>query len=313
MVGWGNKQVISVGGGKGGVGKSCFSANLGVRLAQKGQRVILVDADLGGANLHTMVGVRYPDRTLEDYTSGRRPTIQSTLIDTPIPHLQLLSSASDLLAITAPNFRERQKLLRGINQVDTDVVIFDIAAGSHSRAIDFFALAPIGLIIIEPLPTSLENAFTFLKNLLLRILLRLFYQDIQTRNFIQTVSDPRNESKYLQFHELLQRLESEAPQKIQKFRDLFAPEKIQLFAVVNSLKSPAQSPVGENFVKIIKRYLALNLKVLTTLPYEPAMDDAISSRTPFVVRHPDSNYTHGIDGAIETLAKMGLLHNSQPT
>jgi flagellar biosynthesis protein FlhG len=304
---WENKRVISVGGGKGGVGKSCFAANLGVRLAQRGKRILLVDADLGGANLHTMIGIRYPDRTLDDYISGRRSTLESTILESPYPRLRLLSSASDVLALSAPNYRERQKLLKGISQLDTDVIIFDIAAGSHTRAIDFFALAPIGVIIIEPVPTSLENAFTFMKNLLLRVLLRLYWQDKATRTYIESVSDPRNQEKYLQLNDLIQRLRAEDPEKILKFNELLDPANFRLFAVVNALKNPSQIPVGDNFVKIIKRYLTLNMTVLCTLPYEHTMDDAIGQRTPFAVRFPESGYSRGIDAAIDMLIRNGVI------
>ena len=51
------RRIIAVGGGKGGVGKSVLAANLGIYLAQLGKHVVLLDADLGGANLHTFLGV----------------------------------------------------------------------------------------------------------------------------------------------------------------------------------------------------------------------------------------------------------------
>jgi len=61
--------VIAVGGGKGGIGKTLLSANLGVHLASRGYRVVMVDADLGGANLHTCLGVKAPRATLSDFVT----------------------------------------------------------------------------------------------------------------------------------------------------------------------------------------------------------------------------------------------------
>jgi flagellar biosynthesis protein FlhG len=307
VMSWENKRVISIGGGKGGVGKSCFSANLGVKIAQRSKNVLLVDADIGGANLHTMVGIRYPEKTLEDFISGRQPTLESTILESPYPRLKLLSSASDILAISAPNFRERQKLMRGVSHLKTDVIVFDIAAGTHIRAIDFFSLAPTGIIIVEPLPTSLENAFTFLKNLLLHVLLRIYWQDKATRAYIESVSDPRNQKNYLQFPELVKRLQDLDPEKIRKFNDIFAPTRFNLYVVINSLKTPHQIQVGDNFVKIVKRYLMLNMKILCSLPYEHTMDEAIAKRIPFVVYAPDSGYSRGIDSAIDMLFNSGTL------
>jgi flagellar biosynthesis protein FlhG len=64
------RQIWSIGGGKGGIGKSLIAASLGWQLARMGQRVVLVDADLGGANLHTCLGLPSPVRTLAEPTSS---------------------------------------------------------------------------------------------------------------------------------------------------------------------------------------------------------------------------------------------------
>ena len=58
------RQIWSVGGGKGGIGKSLIAASLGWQLARMGQRVVVVDADLGGANLHTCLGLPAPTATM---------------------------------------------------------------------------------------------------------------------------------------------------------------------------------------------------------------------------------------------------------
>ncbi|MBW1670221.1 MAG: P-loop NTPase [Deltaproteobacteria bacterium] len=64
-------KIWAIGGGKGGVGKSIFTLLLGDSLAQLGNKVIMVDADLGGSNLHTFAGIRYPKYTFADFI-GRR-------------------------------------------------------------------------------------------------------------------------------------------------------------------------------------------------------------------------------------------------
>ncbi|MEE8219789.1 MAG: P-loop NTPase, partial [bacterium] len=63
------KSIWAIGGGKGGTGKSFMTASLGIQLAQFGRRTIIVDADLGAANLHTCLGVKSPKVTLADFLS----------------------------------------------------------------------------------------------------------------------------------------------------------------------------------------------------------------------------------------------------
>src|SRR2546430_16269842 len=93
--GTGGRKIIAIGGGKGGVGKSLLAANLGIYLAQLGKRVILIDADLGGANLHTFVGVERPKVTLGDFFDKRVARIEDCVVDTAVKGLGLVSGEGD--------------------------------------------------------------------------------------------------------------------------------------------------------------------------------------------------------------------------
>src|SRR6185436_2717846 len=88
------RQIWSVGGGKGGIGKSLLTASLGWQLAQLGKRVVLVDADLGGANLHPCLGLQNPKRTLGDFIQRRVAQIEDVAVETGQPGLRLVSGAS---------------------------------------------------------------------------------------------------------------------------------------------------------------------------------------------------------------------------
>ena len=73
-------KLWSIGGGKGGIGKSLISLGLGISLARLGKKVILIDGDLGGANLHTLMGVRYPHVTLEHFLLKKVKRLEDTII-----------------------------------------------------------------------------------------------------------------------------------------------------------------------------------------------------------------------------------------
>src|SRR5512136_2127644 len=92
-----SKVIWTIGGGKGGSGKSFITANIGICLSKLGVRVILIDADLGGANLHTLLGISPPALSLSDFLKRRVSNLCDILIPTSIPNLQLLSGAQDLL------------------------------------------------------------------------------------------------------------------------------------------------------------------------------------------------------------------------
>ena len=306
MINWGDKIAISVAGGKGGIGKSCFAANLGVALSQLGKRVVLVDIAIGGANLHTLMGVSYPKHTLNDYYDGSSMSLESILIDTPYNNIKLLSSADDTLPFMMPDHEMQQKFKNDIYNLNADVFIFDISAGTHGRALDFFSFTPIGIILIELIPTALENAFVFIKHLLLRSLLRLLYGDVETKQFIKQLIDPRNNKLLIEFDQILHRLEKSEPEKIKTFRKRLSDNNFQMCIVTNSVQNPELLPVTEKFAKLVKRYLGLNLKILGSLPYEQFMNNAITERVPFIVKYPESEYMN----TMQSIAKNILAPNN---
>src|SRR4051812_18710062 len=91
------RKVIAVGGGKGGIGKSLVSANLGIALARRGASVALVDGDLGGANLHTCLGIGQPAVSMSDFIDHRVARLEDAMVPTGIPGLTLIAGAHDAL------------------------------------------------------------------------------------------------------------------------------------------------------------------------------------------------------------------------
>lgn len=304
MIKWKDKKVFSVASGKGGVGKTSFSANMGMRLADSGSKVLIVDADIGTANIHTLLGIKYPEKTLRDFTSGKVKNIEDALITTEYRDLKILSSAGDILSISAPNYKERHRLINALNKLDVEYIIFDIPAGASHRAIDFFTLAPVGILIIQPIPTSLENAFAFIKNLLIRHLLRIFYHNKEMNQYLNDAIKTQQQDKPIEFPQLLKVLEEKDPGAIALFKKEVYKEGTKLFMVMNSIKSSSQIQVGEKFIEIIKKHLYLDTKILGNLPYDHYMDYAICSRTPFILKYPDSEYTFELIKTSNKLRKV---------
>ena len=155
-------RVWAVGGGKGGVGKSVMATNLGVAVARQGLRCVLVDADLGGANLHTMVGVPAPRATLSSLFSQESASIKDLVSPTGIENLFLICGAHALLDMANPKHSQKLKLIRQVFTLDADVVLLDLSAGSSFNVIDFFNAAHNPITVVVPTPTSIENAYHFL-------------------------------------------------------------------------------------------------------------------------------------------------------
>jgi flagellar biosynthesis protein FlhG len=156
-------RIVSVGGGKGGVGKSLVAASLGIELARRGCRVVLVDCDLGGANLHTCLGIDPPRRTLSEFVNHSVERIEEVFVSTGIPNLSLVSGALDHLDAASPSHGQKLRLIRHLQSMDADFAILDLAAGTQKNTLDFFLLADHKVLVLAPEHSAIENAHRFVK------------------------------------------------------------------------------------------------------------------------------------------------------
>jgi flagellar biosynthesis protein FlhG len=124
------KKLWSIGGGKGGIGKSVFTLGLGISLSRMGKKIILVDADLGGANLHTLMGVRFPPCTLEDFFLNKVARLEDVVIDTQVEGIGLICGADDILGSANPTYAQKVRILKQIEDLPADLVLIDLGAGT---------------------------------------------------------------------------------------------------------------------------------------------------------------------------------------
>lgn len=168
--------IIAVGGGKGGVGKSLVSANLAVCLGLAGKKVLAVDLDVGGSNLHTYFGLSNPKVNLSDALVFGRCEFKDTMLDTGVESVKIIAGGREEVWGGPDSIDQNTKcqFFEEIFQVREkhgfDTVIFDLGAGSHAHTIDFFLAAHFGLVTVLPEPTSIENAYSFMKMTLFRLL-----------------------------------------------------------------------------------------------------------------------------------------------
>jgi len=154
--------VISISSGKGGVGKSTLALNLGVELKRAGHRVVVVDADLGTANLHLMAGIR-PGRTLHHVISGECP-IEDIILQV-IGGPDIICGSSGILELANMNRQKRELLLSELARLEHlyDVILVDTAAGVAASVIDFVSSSDFALVVTSPEVTSITDAYAVIK------------------------------------------------------------------------------------------------------------------------------------------------------
>ncbi|HQH26205.1 MAG TPA: MinD/ParA family protein [Oligoflexia bacterium] len=155
-------KVISVTSGKGGVGKTHTTINLGLALCSMGKRVLLLDADLGLANINIMLGFK-PAATLHDVLSGGA-AIRDILVRYT-DGLDVIPAASGIPEMVSLGEDEKASLISGFDEfaTDYDYVLVDTAAGIGDSVLYFNAAAEQVLVVIDPEPTSITDAYALIK------------------------------------------------------------------------------------------------------------------------------------------------------
>ena len=150
-------NIWAIGGGKGGVGKSLIAVSFGILLSRLGNRVLLVDADLGAPNLHTFMGMENGKRTLSGFLKGKIQNIDDTVTNTPIPNLGLISGSRDPLGVADLDSNSIARLKAALKGVGHDYVLLDIGPGTSFNMLELFLLADEGILVTTTEPTSIEN------------------------------------------------------------------------------------------------------------------------------------------------------------
>ncbi len=268
------ERVWAFGGGKGGVGKSLVCAIVGAELARRGLRVVALDADLGAANLHTLLGLLQPARTLSDFVLGRAHTLDEVCLDTEVPGLRLISGAAGILRAAHPRPTEKERLIDAVLGLDVDVVLIDLGAGTHYTTLDFFNLAGLGLVVTGPEPTSIQNAYAFLKSALFRRIELGCGHEAVVRAALARVMQPRDATERLDaVGPLIEAVRAADPAIADAVAALVADFRAQV--VINQANEREERRVLGALRLVCHRYLDVALPHAGTLPIELEVRTAI--------------------------------------
>lgn len=155
-------QVIAVTGGKGGTGKTAVSVNLATAFARAGRTTMLLDGDLGLANVDVLLGLT-PRCTLEHVLSGER-RLEEVILETS-SGVRVVPAASGVARMAALSATEQAAIVRAFSTLpgSLDVLIVDTAAGIHESVLQFCQSAQQVLVVLRDEPTSLTDTYALIK------------------------------------------------------------------------------------------------------------------------------------------------------
>ncbi len=287
---------IAVGGGKGGVGKSVVTSNLATALAQEGKKVVLVDTDLGAANMHILFDVMRPAATLVSFLRHEVETLADAAVQTKVPNLSLVAGAGAVPGVANINYGQKQRLLGHIKKLDADVVVLDIGAGTSHNVVDFYDVADYRLVVMTPQVTSLTNAYAFIKSAVYRVLSKL----ARGAGKKDMVPDGGTIKEIDKVADMLGDVQVDAPELAAQLRaalDFFGCR-----LVVNMLRTEKEVKTVFAISRMARDFLSLDAPVIGSLWKSNAMHQSVDRRQPFLA-------ANNLDSNALTIRKMaaGLL------
>lgn len=154
-------RIITVASGKGGVGKTNVSVNMALAYARLGKRVIVMDADLGLANVNVMLNM-IPKFNLY-HVIRKQKTMKDIILDTEYG-IQIVAGASGFSKIANLTEEERQNFIQELYTLsNADIIIIDTSAGVSNNVLAFVAAADDAVIVTTPEPTAITDAYGIIK------------------------------------------------------------------------------------------------------------------------------------------------------
>ena len=178
---------IAITSGKGGVGKTTIAVNVALSLALQNKETLLLDADLGMANAHILLGIN-PKFSLEDFVTGNSSL--DTVITKTKNNLKFVSGGNAINNLLNLSDLERHKIIRSFNdlQKKPEYMLIDVGAGAEPSSMTFLASADKVVVVITGEPTSFIDAYTLIKTSFLDykmnnfgILVNMAYSQLQAK------------------------------------------------------------------------------------------------------------------------------------
>jgi flagellar biosynthesis protein FlhG len=246
------QTIIAFGGGKGGTGKSFVSANIGTYLALQGNSVLMIDADIGGANLHSFFGLRRPKATLTNFFENKIP-LEHIATETELPNLCLIPGDIKTLNSNNINFTEKIKLFKHIKTIKVEFVLLDLGAGTHFNTLDTFLLADKKVMVITPEKIAIENMYHFIKNVLFRKAER-FHAENGMKSFFSNTYKNRKTLGLGSIKDLLDYLIENSLKGKNFAAEL---DNLGIFLILNKTSNRQDSELGFSIRSILFKYLGI--------------------------------------------------------
>ena len=288
-----SKQNVAIVGPKGGVGKTIIAANLAIALSKLGKKVIVVDLDLGAANLHTTFGLTGSKYTLDDFIFNKVGNLTEIVQDTDIKNLSIICGG-DVPGIANLHYQKKVKLIRNLATLESDFILLDLGAGVSYNVIDFLIIAQNGLLVTTPDVHSLLNCYSFIKTLIFRRLTFYFKREkcFELLELLEKAKHTEDNPHLKTMEGFLQearRIDAALAKGVKKILRHFKP-----IVVVNRVRTVNEAKAGETILKLMRQYLSVESSATISIREDQAVRNTLAKLTPIMLEAPEAKFCKDI-------------------
>lgn len=278
--------VLAIASGKGGVGKSLLAVNIAAHLSRLGKKVVLMDADLGGANLHSLLGLNFAQIKPRSYSLTKIKDLNQLLMESGVKNLKLLSLAKERANIAGLSYIEKLKLISNIQLLEADFLVIDTPCGTSINSLDFFLLSTHGLLITTADPLSIENLFKYINRLILR--------KIKTSSDIPEAEELLKEwmalpaSSHSNLIDVFIQTSSSSIMKTVEEGIEIALADFKPNLVINQTKTQEDRELGFSIQRMAAHYFGIHIEYLGYIDEDKFVRDSVLERKPLLLAYPES-------------------------
>ena len=293
----GSPAIWSVAGGKGGVGRSLMAANLAIHLSRAGSRIILLDLDLQGGNLHNFLGYTRLPHSLGDFASGAAHRLGDLLLETASKRLRLIGGLQrgDLRYDPVAFVRRVVAQLSGL---PADIVIIDCGSGRSPEAITGFGSAELGILVTTPEPTAVESTCLFTEAHLRARLADALPPD-ERAPIDARLKEEGLDPDHAPFRSLLSRIRVYDPKAGRAIGERVRQTRIEL--LLNQAQGEGDEEAVTSILTGFRKCFGLKIRIAGVIEHDPAVLKSIQKRRALSKQFPNTTSTKEIARAANRL------------
>jgi flagellar biosynthesis protein FlhG len=295
-------HIIPIASGKGGVGKSILAANLAIALAQNGKKTVVADLDLGGSNLHIILGMRNVAYGLGTFLTHSEVSFDQVVLRTEYSNLRFVPGDAEIPGLANLSSAQKKMLIRRFTSLDADYLVLDLGAGTSLNTLDFFLISRAGLMVSSPTPTSTVNAYLFLKNAMFRLMQNACKRKSPGDQYLQALRKQSDTLQRVYVPQIIERLAQLDPESYKKLRDSL--ERFQPRIVLNMLEDPKDAEKAHRLRRSCRQYLDLDLEHLGVIYRDDIQDVALASALPIIRYKPQSIISQAVYRIADKLVEL---------